>query len=96
VDSHPLCDLSSDLSLAPAFGLGARNKQRTKVHDFNRNERFQACILCAPIPLTCINVSLYVDPEFEQINHQSRESIYNPMECIRGADTGAGTKLAEL
>ena len=43
-----------------------------------------------------MSVSVYVGPEFEQINHQSRESIYNPMECILGADAGAGTKLAEL
>ena len=43
-----------------------------------------------------MNVSLYLDPKFDQINDQFQKHGCNPIECIPGADAGAGMKPAEF
>ena len=43
-----------------------------------------------------MNVSHYVGLKFEQIDEQFRKYDSNLMECLLGADAGAGTKPAEL
>ena len=52
--------------------------------------------LFASVPPTCMKVSLYVGPKFDQINDQFQKHVYNPIECILGADTCAGMKPAEF
>jgi len=43
-----------------------------------------------------MNVSLYVGSKFGQINDQFQKHVCNLIECILGADAGAGMKLAKF